>query len=237
MSTDVLYNHKKIKSKRLVDRYLGFISSRGSAQHSFVEMHHIVPKAVDFHPEFKSFKDHPWNCVKLSPREHFIAHWMLAKAFPGSSQTRAFYYMCNKVGNKRSRTYADGRAEHILNMKNTLYTGDRNDKISRALKNKPKSKAHKDKLMGHEVSLETREKISRSLKGRTTHSESSRAMMSLKRRGVKMGPMSETQKQIISKTKKSQCKKWFNDGVVNKMYSVNDVPLGWVLGRLPWQQK
>lgn len=48
------------------------------------EKHHILPKAKDLFPEYKSFSSNPWNKVLLTPRQHFIAHWILWKAFSGT---------------------------------------------------------------------------------------------------------------------------------------------------------
>lgn len=54
------------------------------------------------------------NLVLLTPREHYIAHWLLLKIYPGKSMTYAFLVMCNKASNKNfnrdykinSKTYA-----------------------------------------------------------------------------------------------------------------------------------
>jgi hypothetical protein len=77
-------------------RYLKFILSCLSKDEStgFVEDHHICPKSKDLFPEYKSFKKHPWNKATLTGRQHFIAHWMLWKAY-GGSQSYAFMSMAN----------------------------------------------------------------------------------------------------------------------------------------------
>jgi len=41
------------------------------------EKHHILPLSI--FPEFSSFRQFPWNCAKLTYREHFVAHWLLSK--------------------------------------------------------------------------------------------------------------------------------------------------------------
>lgn len=237
MSTIILYDHQKMRSKHYVDRYFKFISTRNNNTEDYTEKHHILPKAKDFYPEFKCLKTHTWNVVELSAREHFIAHWMLSRAFPGTSQSRAFYYMCNKIGHRKSKAYEQGRVAHIQNMKNKMYTNERNAKISKSLKGVPKSQEHRNKLMGHSVSDETREKIRMSLTGRKMHSEAARLIMSQTRKGRKMGEMSQTQKHTISATKKSQGRKWYNDGHSNKMFARNEAPDGWSVGRLPWVQQ
>lgn len=46
------------------------------------ENHHICPKSL--FPEYKKFNLYPWNKIRLTLRQHFIAHLILAKAFGGS---------------------------------------------------------------------------------------------------------------------------------------------------------
>lgn len=56
-----------------------------------MENHHICPKANDMFPEYKSLSENKWNSVKLTPRQHYIAHWMLWKIYKNQSQTCAFW--------------------------------------------------------------------------------------------------------------------------------------------------
>lgn len=62
-----------------LNRYLRFIESRVVIINApFVEKHHILPKAL-----FPEYKTNIFNIIKLTTREHFIAHYMLAKALGG----------------------------------------------------------------------------------------------------------------------------------------------------------
>lgn len=54
---------------------------------SYTEMHHICPKSKDMFPEYKSLKQYPWNGVRLTHRQHVIAHIMLWKAYNNISQS------------------------------------------------------------------------------------------------------------------------------------------------------
>lgn len=76
-----------------LNRYWKFIQSRISTS-EYSELHHICPKAKDLFPEYSSLSKNPWNKIRLSSREHFIAHWMLYKAYSGS-QIYAFHCMCS----------------------------------------------------------------------------------------------------------------------------------------------
>lgn len=76
----------------------------------YTEKHHICPKAKDMFYEFKSFSKHPWNIVVLTPRQHFIAHLLLWKAFYKSkSQIIALNLMKNNDEIKNSKLYDEMR--------------------------------------------------------------------------------------------------------------------------------
>jgi len=146
------------KNQHYIDRYLRFIYSRKEQEENF-HRHHILPKAKDMFPQFKNSQEFPWNCIKLSYREHFIAHWILAKAFPKSSQQRAFYHMVNLLNRKRSKDYEYAKKKHIELIIAITQNAGRNEKISKSLKGKPKSEEHKKKLSLHRHSEETKKKI------------------------------------------------------------------------------
>ena len=61
--------------------------------------HHILPKSL--FPEYSCFTENPWNCAVLTPRQHFVVHWILAKAETKTYQmSTAFFYMCGGSDNK-----------------------------------------------------------------------------------------------------------------------------------------
>jgi hypothetical protein len=63
-------------------RYQNFINSRQNRvipHGEITEMHHIIPKCAGGH-------DTPDNIVKLTYREHFIAHWLLSKVGIGTTE-------------------------------------------------------------------------------------------------------------------------------------------------------
>lgn len=66
---------------------------------TYFEKHHICPKATDMFPEYKSFGSFPWNKIKLTAPQHFIAHKLLWKAYRGS-QALAFKVMNDVDGKK-----------------------------------------------------------------------------------------------------------------------------------------
>lgn len=59
--------------------YLNFVSSAKSPV-GRSHRHHILPRAM--FPEFESFKNHSWNLKRLTPSDHFVAHYYLYRALP-----------------------------------------------------------------------------------------------------------------------------------------------------------
>jgi hypothetical protein len=86
----------KPHNEHYLKRYWKFIqlcidSNKNLSANDYTERHHICPKADDLFPEYKSFIDHKWNIVKLTARQHVVAHLILWKAY-GKSQAIAFKY-------------------------------------------------------------------------------------------------------------------------------------------------
>lgn len=79
----------KTKNEVYLNRYLSFVDNcqrRNDATdlgNIYCEKHHILPKS-DF-PEYRSDPD---NIVLLTGRQHFLSHWMLAKAVAPSDHRK-----------------------------------------------------------------------------------------------------------------------------------------------------
>lgn len=59
---------------------------RDTKKEAGYEIHHIVPRCWDG-------EDEEWNLVKLTYREHFLAHYLLAKAFP-EDEKLSYAFLC-----------------------------------------------------------------------------------------------------------------------------------------------
>ena len=75
-----------------------------------MERHHICPKATDMFPQYASVKDYPWNICSLTPRQHYIAHWILFRTYRTKSSAFSLRAMAGGQANKfqtraRSRQY------------------------------------------------------------------------------------------------------------------------------------
>lgn len=90
-----------------INRYNKFISNCIlPADETYFENHHIIPKCM-------GGKDDESNLIKLTARQHFIAHWMLWKAYKTNDLAYAFFLMNvvnkNHIGRKKrinSKTYS-----------------------------------------------------------------------------------------------------------------------------------
>jgi len=80
-----------------LNRYIRFIKAcqvKNLDFEGYTEKHHICPKADDMFPEYICFRENPWNCVILKPRQHYIAHVILYKAYPLlNSPKRSLWFM------------------------------------------------------------------------------------------------------------------------------------------------
>ena len=191
------------KNEHNLSRYIRFIQNRKTIYEKYkTHRHHILPKAYDFFPEFKNLKLHNWNYVNLTPREHYIAHRLLHRAFPKSSQTRAFYNMSNEQKYRSSKDYENSRLLHIEKLKKLTKNPERNKKISESLRGKPKSESHINNLKGRKLSAESIEKIRVGNIGKTISKES-RRKMSNSRKGKRKIPLSGASKENIASSKMS----------------------------------
>ena len=91
--------------KERYDRFISFCQNNPTSSDDY-EIHHILPKCL-------GGTDDESNLVKLTTRQHFVAHWMLWKAYMTRGLAYAFYLMMvvnkNHTGRTRrinSKTYA-----------------------------------------------------------------------------------------------------------------------------------
>jgi hypothetical protein len=88
-----------IKSVHYYQRYIKFIDSCKERQLTgYTENHHIIPKSL-------GGSDSSENLVKLSARQHFLAHLMLWKTYDDKQMHDAFWLMCHMKSNNQERIY------------------------------------------------------------------------------------------------------------------------------------
>jgi hypothetical protein len=94
-----------------IGRYERFIGNlKGQVIDGAFEVHHIVPRSL-------GGSNNADNLIKLTPRQHYIAHWMLWKAYRGK-MAHAFFFMNNAQSKRRigSKWYEKLRADAIKAM-------------------------------------------------------------------------------------------------------------------------
>lgn len=138
----------------------------------YSERHHVVPRCM-------GGADNPGNVVRLTAREHYVAHQLLAKIYPevkglvwaairqarNAPSSRAYGWLKERqaqiVGDaRRGKPISQEHREKLCKSRcGTRNSAEHNSRIAAALRGKP-------------LSHERREKISASLKGRPGHSMS-----------------------------------------------------------------
>lgn len=174
----------------------------------YIECHHIVPKS-------EGGSNDKSNLVKLTAREHFIAHLLLAKIYDDVKMHYALNMMTIKSMNHQrtfkitSRQYdyikrlmAKKQSEHYKTKENHPMFGRHHTDESKR-KNSESHKGSKNPRYGKLVSIETRQKISNALKGRkktSTMSEDARKRLSEQRKGKRLSDLAyQHAKQKLSK--------------------------------------
>ena len=157
------------------------------------ERHHIVPRAC-------GGCDQKWNLVKLTPEEHFMAHYWLTFIYPIGYEHESMVYGWNCLSKRvkgeciSAEEYGRLRREsakiHSIRMKGRPsnnkgkkfgpHTDEWRRKVSQKLKGRP-------------VSAEKRERISKALMGHPSHTQ-----------GMKFGPRSAEARRKMSEAAKKR---------------------------------
>ena len=114
--------------KKIYDQLIERAQQREEVE-GYSEIHHIIPKAV-------GGTNKPNNLVSLTAREHFVAHWLLAREY-GGVHWRAFYAMCY-LKNSETRKFRYTPSSRVL-------AEARENRIA-SMKGIPKSEEHKQAL-------------------------------------------------------------------------------------------
>lgn len=158
-------NYLKIYNDLIVSR------KKKTSESNYHELHHIIPR-------YMKGTDENENLVKLTAREHFLAHWLLWKIYNDRKSALAFSMM--KRGKNRkitsSREYAAIRESLSISQK-----GSGNHMYGKTL-----SKDHLSKFnrKGAILSEETKQKIGNGNRGKR-HTEETKRKISFSQLGNK----------------------------------------------------
>lgn len=126
----------RLHNPHYLQRYVKFIEYCQTAniqlsKDTYTEEHHICPKSPDMFPEYKDLKEHTWNSLRVTARQHFICHWLLWKTF-GCSQTYSFETMCRGRHNKTQKRYSkiNSRTFELLKSNSRDYKRELNKGMS-----------------------------------------------------------------------------------------------------------
>jgi hypothetical protein len=156
---------KSLHYKNKYIKIVKYLSERKEIPKIFEE-HHILPSCL--FPEYKNFKEYPENKLCITPREHFILHWILSKAF-GGKLLYAYNMMANSFSKTHNRSYFISRSmyenirkEMILN--NPSKTDNVKEKISKKAKDRWENKDFKEKQLQRLSSQDNKTMISNQFK-------------------------------------------------------------------------
>jgi hypothetical protein len=119
-----------MNSERLYAALINNAQMRGLGKGVYFEKHHILPRGM-------GGKDEVSNLVRLTAREHFLAHWLLFKIHKNAATSRAFKLMVQDREIKRGKDYAAAREIMASAMRGELNIAKRLD-----VRVKLKAKAH-----------------------------------------------------------------------------------------------
>ena len=162
-----------VKSQHHYSRYQRFMDAlKGQSIDGYCEVHHIVPCSLGGSNE----KD---NLISLTARQHYIAHWILARALGGSA-ARAFFMMSNfgKYGRVNSTTYAIARKEYSGLVSEQMIgrimppvSDETKEKQRQAKLGKKRTAEHIEKIrqsqIGRKLSKEWKAKVSKGKRGKS----------------------------------------------------------------------
>lgn len=175
--------HQYANKTKYTEWYFNLIekSKKSTYNHEdYYELHHIIPVCVD--DKLKRDKN---NLVKLSAREHYIAHWILTKMFVGDIRRRLLFafnmmhvespnnerkyknsiaYETNKKNYSKSMQYNHWtkREENKEKLKQAAIKREKN--LSDTEKEKRRNRAHAT-FSGITLSDDHKEKISKATTG------------------------------------------------------------------------
>jgi hypothetical protein len=180
-------NYTKVYNQ-LIERAMGRKPEKGG----YYESHHIIPKCM-------GGSNDKTNKVKLTYREHFIAHWLLHRANPTNKSLAASFHIMafgtswrnarKERGNEwmpSSRQLEEAKMSKVMERRGTKHSEETRKKISESNKGK---KSWRKGLSGDvAATVETREKMRLAKLGKERSDEVKERISEGKKKQVPTGP-------------------------------------------------
>jgi hypothetical protein len=163
-----------VPNQHYLNRYNKFIAVlKDQGIDGYYELHHIIPKS-------SGGSNDKSNLIALTGRQHYIAHWMLWKAY-GGNMARAFFMMSSVGRYERvsSKTYDKARKDYSEQVKIQMankpnipkFTPEHREKLRQAKLGRKLSEETKQKLrvanLGRKWDAEFCRKVSEAKKGKS----------------------------------------------------------------------
>jgi len=210
--------------------YQNLMSTRKFKEHGhqgYCETHHIIPKCM-------GGMNNDSNKVRLTAREHFIAHRLLVKIYDSEKLKYALWAMCNQCSKHQKREIINSHVyEHVKTLFSKSISGNnhwakkpefRERMRQIALNRSPMSQKTKDKIStihkGKVKSTEWKRKIGKGNSGKVRTDENKKQISNTLKLLYKNGHKNPMQGVIREKTPCIYCgklvdvanmKRWHND--------------------------
>ena len=169
----------------------------------YVEKHHVLPRCL-------GGLDNKENLVDLYPEEHYLAHLLLCKLYPGNQ--KLLYAALNMTsgsminnGKRNNKAYGWLRRQYAESMSGDNNPNRRNPNIQ---------KEAAKKRVGQKRTEETRERMSAAQKGRTFTEETKKKMSeAVKNRP----PISDQTRKKLSKSSTGRIGPWAGKTMPDKI--------------------
>ena len=220
-------NYSKIYSK-LIEK------ARGRLFEGYTERHHIIPRCL-------GGSDDPSNLVRLTPEEHYIAHLLLVKIYPGDSK---LIYAANMMANRNNKAYGWIKREFAAHIrehnKSWKPTDEMKERSRKAQKGRKKSEVWKTMISEiRTTSLEYKGSVYRGYDElRHSTGVSRHLYVKFYLKGIDPTPYINNRTHScvahvrIKPPKAALGKKWYNNGDECRYFIPGQQPKGWVIGRL-----
>ncbi len=185
---------------KIYNDLINHAKSRFLSAESYTENHHILPKCM-------GGTDDVQNLVRLFPEEHFVAHQLLVRIYPGNLKlTSAAILMTIHHTNKRinNKLYGWLRRAHSEAMSNRIVSEETKRKISKSKTGKspsPEALARIREAAKLRIdSEETRKKKGAAWVGKN-HSDETKKKMSITHTGMKRNFSEETLEKFSNRVR------------------------------------